>query len=152
MKFSTLFLIAIAAYAADTSGAVFWGAGDMKKMDKDLATKMDATKSGMGKLITMANFNAIVFHREGPGQSEVHENYADFVIIRSGEGAILVGGTSKNAKPTTPGETRGDGVEGGTKYKLTPGDMIYVPAGVPHQMIVEKGKEMNAIVIKVEPK
>ena len=51
------------------------------------------------------------------------------MIIRSGEGAILVGGTSQNAKPTTPGETRGDGVEGGTRYKLAPGDMIYVPAG-----------------------
>lgn len=131
---------------------MFWGATDMKKMDKDLATKMDETKSGMGKLITMPNFNALVFHREGSGQSEIHEKMADFVFIRSGQGAIMVGGISKNAKPTVPGETRGEGVEGGVKYKMGPGDVLYIPAGVPHQMIVEKGKEFNAMIIKIEAK
>jgi mannose-6-phosphate isomerase-like protein (cupin superfamily) len=138
--------------AADQSGAVFWSASQMKAKDKELATKMDETKSGMDKIITMSNFNALNFHREGSGQSEVHEKFADFVIVRSGQGAILVGGTSRNAKPTTPGETRGEGVEGGTRYKLTPGDVLYIPAGVPHQMIVEKGKELNAMVIKIEAK
>lgn len=35
---------------------------------------------------------------------------------------------------------------------MKPGDVIYIPAGVPHQMIVEKGKQMNAMVIKIEAK
>ena len=155
MRFAKLFLIAAAAlpvFAADPTGSVFWGAGEMKATDKELATKLDETKSAMAKLITMSNFNMLIFHREGSGQSEVHEKFADFVIVQSGEGAILVGGVSKNAKPTTAGETRGDGVEGGTKYQLTPGDVLFIPAGVPHQMIVETGKELNAMVIKVEAK
>jgi mannose-6-phosphate isomerase-like protein (cupin superfamily) len=153
MKLTQLLFLAAALLplqAADPTGAIFWTAADMKAKDKVLATKLDETKSAMDKIITMSNFNALNFHREGSGQSEVHEKFADFVIVRSGGGAILVGGTSKNAKPTTPGETRGDGVEGGTRYKLTPGDVLYIPAGVPHQMIVEKGKELNAMVIKVE--
>jgi len=152
----TQFLIVAATlaplYAADPTGAMFWSASDMKAKDKVLATKLDETKSGMDKIITMPNFNALNFHREGSGQSEVHEKFADFVIVRSGQGAIMVGGTSKNAKPTTPGETRGEGVEGGTRYEVKPGDVLYIPAGVPHQMIVEKGKELNAMVIKIEAK
>lgn len=138
--------------AADPAGAVFWGASDLKKMDKDVSTKMDETKAGIGSLLTMPTFNAIVLHREGNGKSEVHEKLADFLIVRGGEASILVGGTSKNPKPTAPGETRGDSVEGGTKYKLTPGDVLFIPAGVPHQMLVEKGKTVSAMVIKVEAK
>ena len=158
MKLNLLSIAALAAacgvtmWAADNSGAVFWGVAEMKNRDKELAAKMDETKAGIGNLLTKPTFNAIVFHREGSGQSEAHEKLADFLIVRSGEGAILVGGKSIDAKETAPGETRGKRVEGGTRYKLTPGDVIYIPAGVPHQVIVENGKQLNAMVIKVEEK
>ncbi len=157
----TLRLLAIAAaaalslssaWAADSSGAIFWSSSEMKNMDKDLAKKMDATKGALVTVITKPTYNAIVLHREGSGLSEIHEKFSDFFVVRSGQAEILVGGKSIDAKPTTPGETRGTRVEGGTRYKLTPGDVIFIPAGVPHQVLLESGKEINAIVIKVEEK
>ena len=140
------------AFAADSSGAIFWSSSEMKNMDKDLAKKMDATKGALGTVITKPTYNAIVLHREGSGQAEIHEKLSDFFIVRSGQAEILVGGKSIDAKPTAAGETRGTRVEGGTRYKLAPGDVIYIPAGVPHQVLIENGKEINAIVIKVEEK
>ena len=136
---------------ADATGAIQWTAAQFDGMQKDLATKLDQTKSGMGQLLREASYNVVLVHREGSGQGEIHENLADFIIMRSGSAVILVGGQAVNPKPTTPGELRGERVEGGTRYAMNTGDMLYIPANTPHQILIEKGKVMNAIVIKVAP-
>lgn len=138
--------------AADPTGAVLWSGGQLDALHKEASTHMDETKSGMNPLVKESKFNAIVFHREGPGPAEIHEKLADFLIVREGEGAVLVGGKAVNPKPTTAGEQRGDKVEGGTRYELKAGDVLYIPAAVPHQVLAEKGKFMNALVIKMEGK
>jgi mannose-6-phosphate isomerase-like protein (cupin superfamily) len=136
---------------ADSTGAMQWTAAQFNDKQKDLATKLDQTKSGMEQLLKEASYNVVLVHREGSGQGEIHQNLADFIIVRSGQGAILVGGQAINSKPTAPGELRGDRVEGGTRHALNPGDMLYIPANTPHQFLLEKGKVINAIIIKVEP-
>ena len=37
-------------------------------------------------------------------------------------------------------------------HALAVGDVIYIPANTPHQMLVSGGKHLNAAVVKVEPK
>jgi hypothetical protein len=103
---------------ADATGAIQWRAAQLNAMQKDLATKLDQTKSGMGQLLKEKSYGVVLVHREGSGLGEIHENLADFIIVRSGQGSILVGGQAVNAKPTAPGELRGDLVEGGTRYNL----------------------------------
>ena len=137
---------------ADTSGAMQWTAPQFNDKQKVLATKLDATGSGMEQLLKENSYNVVLVHREGKnGQSEIHEHLADFIIMRSGQCAILVGGQAINSKPTVAGELRGDKVEGGTRYSMNAGDMLYIPANTPHQFLIDKGKVVNAIVIKVEP-
>lgn len=140
------------ALAADPSGAVLWTNDQFKGIEKSLAAKMDETKSATEVVINKGNFNALVFYREASGQAEIHEKLADFVVVKSGEGSVLVGGKAVGAKPTTPGELRGTAVEGGTKYQLKPGDVLYIPVNTPHQMLIEPGKHLDALVIKVESK
>ena len=154
MRITLLFIVAclLPLGAADPSGAVYWNAADFKTLDKKAAAHMDATKSGMEQLMNAGNHSAIIFHREGNGQAELHEKLADFIVVRSGEGAVSVGGKVVGGKPSGPGEVRGTSVEGGTRYKLAAGDVIYIPANTPHQMLVEPGKQLNAMVIKVEAK
>jgi mannose-6-phosphate isomerase-like protein (cupin superfamily) len=139
-------------FAADPTGAVLWKTTALNGMEKTLATKMDETKSGTGPLLNGSGYLAIFFHREANGQAEVHEKLADFVVVHSGEGAILVGGTVVGGKPSAPGEVRGTSIAGGTLYPVAAGDVLYIPANVPHQMQVKPGKQLNAMVIKVEPK
>lgn len=38
-----------------------------------------------------------------------------------------------NVKTETPGEPRGSSIEGGQIRRLVRGDVIVIPAGVPHQ-------------------
>ena len=70
--------------------------------------------------------------REQPGMAEIHTKDADIVYVLEGSATLVTGGTAVNAKPTAPDELRGDRIDGGEPRQLAKGDVIIVPAGVPH--------------------
>ena len=145
-----IIFLGVGMRAAEAPGPHQWRAAEFSALAKTLAGKMDETKSGMQPLVQGPGFNAIVFHREGTGQAEIHEKLADFLTVRSGRGAVVVGGKAIDAKPTGPGELRGARIEGGTRYVVAAGDVLYMPANTAHQVVVEPGTHMDAVVIKVE--
>jgi uncharacterized protein GlcG (DUF336 family)/quercetin dioxygenase-like cupin family protein len=70
--------------------------------------------------------------REAPGMAEIHTEDADIVYVLDGAATLITGGNPINVKPTSPGELRGERIEGGDSRQLAQGDVIIVPAGVPH--------------------
>ena len=94
--------------------------------------------------------SAILSFRSRDGEAEIHERFADFFYILAGGTTLVTGGKVVGAKTTGPGETRGDGIEGGTRQELKVGDVAHVPAGTPHQMLVSAEKTMTCLVIKVQ--
>ena len=140
---------AVLLHAADPAGPVKWSASELKESTAKLPAKVNpdlhlATQRLMD--------SAFILHRDGPSTAEIHDTQADFIVIRDGEGAILIGGKMLEGKRTAPGEQRGTAIEGGTKYAVAPGDMIYIPANTPHQFLVEPGKRFTATIVKVTPK
>jgi mannose-6-phosphate isomerase-like protein (cupin superfamily) len=91
----------------------------------------------------------MVAHREATGSSEVHEHEADLFVITAGEGTLITGGKLVHSRVEKPGELRGTSIVGGEKMHYAPGDIIHIPAGVPHQMLVEKGQPVTYFVLKV---
>ncbi len=91
----------------------------------------------------------MVAHREATGSSEVHEHEADLFVITAGEGTLVTGGKLVNSRVEKAGELRGTAIAGGDKIHYAPGDVIHIPAGVPHQMLVEKGQPVTYFVMKV---
>ena len=136
--------------AADPTTAVFWSASKMKEAEKKLPGKVNPeTHLATERLLD----SAFVLYRNGPSMGEIHDTLADFIVIREGTGAILVGGKLVNGKHTAPGEQRADSIEGGTTYQVAPGGyVLYVPANTPHQFLAEPGKPFSATIIKVTPK
>jgi mannose-6-phosphate isomerase-like protein (cupin superfamily) len=143
-------LLCVPVFAADPTGSMQWSAGEFRALAKTLATKMDETKSGAQPILTKPTHNALVFHREGTGEAEIHERFADFLVVRSGEGVFQVGGKIGGTHNIAKDEIRGKTLEGGTKYKVTAGDVVYIPANVPHRTLVDTGKQLNVLVIKVQ--
>jgi glc operon protein GlcG len=70
--------------------------------------------------------------REKPGMAEIHTKDADIVYILDGTATLITGGTAVDAKVTEPDELRGSSISGGESHPLKKGDVIIVPAGVPH--------------------
>jgi mannose-6-phosphate isomerase-like protein (cupin superfamily) len=95
---------------------------------------------------------AMLSVRSRDGQAEVHENFADLFYVIDGRATLLTGGKVVGAVGVAPGETRGVGIEGGVRQELRSGDLVHVPAGVPHQMLVPGEHTFTAFVLKIQEK
>jgi mannose-6-phosphate isomerase-like protein (cupin superfamily) len=93
--------------------------------------KVSATMVKGGQIIS-DNGLTILANRAMARGSEIHQKTNHVFIIVDGEGTFVTGGKLTNAKETTPGQTRGDGIEGGEIHHLRKGDVITVPANTPH--------------------
>ena len=70
--------------------------------------------------------------REKPGMAEVHTRDADIIYVLDGTATFVTGGEAVNLKMTEADEMRGAEIRGGETRHLSKGDVIIVPAGVPH--------------------
>ena len=70
--------------------------------------------------------------REKPGMAEIHTRDADIVYVLDGTATLVTGGTAMDAKRIEPDELRGSSIRGGEAHSLKKGDVMIVPAGVPH--------------------
>jgi glc operon protein GlcG len=70
--------------------------------------------------------------REQSGMSEIHTKDADIVYVLDGTATLVTGGTPVNSKPIAVDEFRGERIDGGETRLLSKGDVIIIPAGVPH--------------------
>jgi len=84
------------------------------------------------------------------GIAEVHQATADVMIVQSGEATLVYGGEVIDAHTTSPNEVRGTGIRNGTSVHITAGDVIHFPAGMPHQWLLEPGKQITYLVVHVE--
>lgn len=103
------------------------------------------------KIDEYPNHFTMISLRHKDGGAEIHDTNADFFLVVQGHATLLTGGTVKDAK-TNNGETRGTAVLNGDKTALSPGDVVHIPAGVPHQLLIQSGETFVYFVIKVKEK
>jgi mannose-6-phosphate isomerase-like protein (cupin superfamily) len=112
-----------------------------------------AGKSNGGASKTLQEYPGhytMLAYRDKDGQAELHGKMADFFVVLDGNATLVTGGSIVNPKSPSPGEVRGDWVEGGTSVKLGKGDVIHIPSNVPHQLLIPSGQSLTYFVIKVE--
>jgi mannose-6-phosphate isomerase-like protein (cupin superfamily) len=97
------------------------------------------------------HFTMLAF-RSRSGGGELHQNYADLFYIVDGGATIVSGGEVQDPKTTAPGEIRGAAVTGGTRREVKAGDIVHIPAGVPHQMILPARGTVTYFVVKIQEK
>ena len=114
---------------------------------RKLAKHGDGSASEMLKEYPQ-HFTMLSF-RSRDGEAEVHDGHADLFYVLDGHATLVTGGTVTGTRAIGPGETRGDGIEGGTRQELRAGDVAHVPAGVPHQILVAGDKTFTSFVMKV---
>ncbi len=85
-----------------------------------------------GALVTASDFNIQILKRTGPGQVEVHDKETDTFYVLDGEATFVTGGTMVGGKVTAPNQQRGTDIRGGEVHHLSKGDVIAIPAGIPH--------------------
>jgi glc operon protein GlcG len=94
--------------------------------------KVEAALAKGGMLVTAKDLLVLGAHRVEAGHAELHEKETDVFYIVDGEATLVTGGKMIGGKLTKPGQWLGTGIEGGTIHRLSKGDVIVIPAGVPH--------------------
>jgi len=98
-----------------------------------------------------AKYRVRVGRHDGPLEAEIHMVDTDIFFVTSGEATMVVGGKVIDSHPIAePFEWRGTGIEGGTTYHLTKGDIMIVPPGVPLQFKNIPAAPFLYILIKVQ--
>ena len=137
-------------WAADPEGFGLWKGSAVVKTGTELAGKIDDQKFAWQPLGTYGNHLIGISHREGDGSAEVHETQADIMVVDEGEATLIVGGTMVGPKTVKPHEVRGSSIEGGETKQLGPGDIVHIPAKVPHQLKIKAGTKFTYTVVKVD--
>jgi uncharacterized RmlC-like cupin family protein len=138
------------AVAAGPAGSDHW---TVKQFASHEETLHKAMKNGLASetLGTWGNHLLLKTRREGSsGQAELHEKYADLIVVQSGQATIIIGGKIINGQITAASEIRGTSIEGGEKQSLKAGDVVHVPAKTPHQVLLDPGQTLDYVVLKVD--
>ena len=101
-----------------------------------------------GTLVTAPNLQVLIAHRDAPGMVEVHDKETDTIYVLAGSATFVTGGTMVGGSVTAPGQQRGSDIQGGDARPLVKGDVIVVPAGVPHWFKEVRGS-IDYYVVKV---
>jgi len=130
--------MALAALGADASKGVTYVGHD----------KVAAALQKGGPLVNAPNLTVSGSHRDKAGQVEVHDQETDVIYVVDGEATFVTGGTGVDMKSTRPGQHIGSDIQDGEMHHLTKGDVIVVPAGVPH-WFKEVPNTVSYYVVKV---
>ena len=131
--------------------AEYHSAADLKQRFSKLAADAKAKNAGStGSDLGAYSTHALkLSYRRSTGQAEVHVHVADLMVISAGSATIVTGGKLVGVKNESADEIKGTGIEGGTHQVLSAGDVIHIPAGTPHQLLLDQGQDFSAFVVKI---
>jgi mannose-6-phosphate isomerase-like protein (cupin superfamily) len=149
VRLLTAALLAAPVFAADTAGFGLWKSAELKQREEALSKKVGQDHSARETLADYGDHRFRMLYRDGDGYPEQHDNVVDVVIVQSGEGTLSLGGRMINPKAGGgAGEYVGTGLEGGEQHPLGPGDVIHIPAKIPHSFLVPRGKHITYVLLK----
>jgi mannose-6-phosphate isomerase-like protein (cupin superfamily) len=144
--------LAVGSQESVPAGFEHWPIASAQSMAHVLAA--EATKDphhfAVKQLSDFPNEAFLLVHREADGSPELHETQVDVMFVQSGSATLVVGGTLLNAETVAPHEKRNGTIQGGTRQKLSAGDVVRVPARTPHQLLLDGAHEITYFVVKIK--
>jgi mannose-6-phosphate isomerase-like protein (cupin superfamily) len=107
------------------------------------AVARDITAKGLitQRVLEGGTFSVNVRHISGSETALQHGRITEVWVVREGSGIVATGGTLVDPKPgAAAGEFSGSAIRGGVEREIKPGDLVFIPPGVPHGI-----KQSNSI-------
>jgi mannose-6-phosphate isomerase-like protein (cupin superfamily) len=142
--------LSIPVFAQSGGKAELFSAAQIRERVAALTPQAAASGSAGQMLADYGSHKVQISVRTASGGAEIHAHFDDVMIVQQGSATLVTGGTVIDPKSTPDGETKGTGIQGGKSRTISPGDLVTVNAGVPHQLLVSPGITYSAVVIKVK--
>ena len=88
-----------------------------------------------GLLVNADLYKVDAGRRETPCEVEWHARDTDIMYVVEGSATVVTGGGMVNSLHTAPGEIRAGSIKDGVTYRLSRGDVLVIPNGLPHQFV-----------------
>ena len=88
-----------------------------------------------GLLLNTHFYKVDAGRREKPGEVEWHARDTDIMYVVGGSATVVTSGEMANSRHTAPGEIRAYSIKDGVTHRLSPGDVLVIPNGLPHQFV-----------------
>jgi mannose-6-phosphate isomerase-like protein (cupin superfamily) len=145
----TLLVAPLLAQAPSKSAFALWRADELTKRNEALSTKIGPDHSARETLADYGDHRFRFIRRDADGFPEQHNQIVDVVFVQSGEGTLQLGGKVIGLKATGgAGEFVGTSLEGGERRAIAAGDVVHIPAAIPHAFLVPKGKHITYVLLK----
>jgi mannose-6-phosphate isomerase-like protein (cupin superfamily) len=100
-------------------------------------------------LMVTPEYSVMEVRRTAPDRSEVHAAVTDIWYVLRGSATLITGGSAVDPLEIEPGELRGRGVSNGDIRQIHGGEVLVIPAGIPHWISKVEQGEVVYLVIKV---
>ena len=146
---AALFLLVSPVLGADKPAVVIWTPAELKEREAKLSKTVGPDHSSRETLADYGHHRFRYLYRDADGNPEQHDTIIDIVYVKSGEGTLMLGGTMAGRRTTGPGEFVGTRLDGGARHPLGAGDIVHIPAGIPHSFLVPQGKHLTYVLLKI---
>ena len=146
--FLAVALVLASAPQAGAPGFVMWDTTELEERNAALGTRIGpdgSARETLADYVTPARSHRFRFiRRDSDGRPELHDNIDDVVYIQSGEGTLLVGGEMLGRTGDL-----GTSITGGSRYPVSTGDVLRIPAGTPHAYLVPSGGHITYVLVRL---
>ena len=85
-------------------------------------------------------WRAMLEYRQAGAPASLHKTQIEIFQVVSGAGQFVTGGTLEGTRDVDAANQSGTGIAGGTSRRVATGDIMAVPAGVPHWIPSVEGR------------
>jgi len=138
----------VPATPAPKDKAGYYAFSDNKEIWKELEAKQVTTR----RILEGGNYSINVRIVPATAPPLVHHESLDMWVVQEGTATAVTGGELIDGKKRRPevDDYSGTSIKGGHEQALKPGDVLYVPPGVPHAFKDQKG--FRALLIRFDTK
>ena len=98
----------------------------------EIIAEMDAAGRVTTRLLEGGSYNVNIRRISNAETALMHPRTTDVYVVREGSGTLVTGGQIVDEQGEPVEGTRGAAIRGGAERVIGVGDVIYIPAGVPH--------------------
>jgi hypothetical protein len=135
---------------ADPAGFVLWDATTVEAVADRLEDSLDDNALVWETVGNYDGHSAYLVLRGKTSRAEIHDTESDIQISVRGRATSVVGGNLVDAELRPRKQQRGSSIEGGNHRELVAGDIMHIPPGVPHQLLIDPAQPYMYLLIKID--